>query len=344
MKPLSICRRRMHGLSLVELMVALTIGLIILTAVSSLFVSSKQTYTTQDSLARLQENARFAMQFLIKDIRLGGYFGCLDEMYAPSPGIAVAGGLTFVTNATVPFEGAENASGTWLPSGAALPAGMKTGTDAIAIRMSNLAAWANVTPGMLNGSSNINVDSVTPFAVGDIAVVSDCASADITQVSGISGSALVHSMALQKAYEAPAARVFKMVTRQYFIGTKTVDGKIVPVLYRQDNAGAPQELVEGVESLQILYGEDTDTPPTGLTDGVPNIYRKASAVVNWQKVISVRIGILVSTLDEKNTDVDTTPSYDVDGDGSSDFVPPSTPPDRHRRRVFQATVQLRNML
>ncbi|MBI3546355.1 MAG: PilW family protein [Gammaproteobacteria bacterium] len=275
MKKFYISRnQRMHGLSLVELMVALTIGLIILAAVSSLFVSSKQTYTTQDSLARLQENGRFALQFLIKDIRLGGYFGCLDEMYAPSPGIAVAGGLTFFTNARVPLEGAENASGTWFPSASALPAGIKTGTDAIAIRMGNLGAWANVTPGMLNGSSNINVSSVTPFAVNDIVVISDCATADITQVSGFSGVALTHSMALQKAYAAPAARVYSLVTRQYFVGTKTVAGKVIPVLYRQDNSGAPQELVEGVESLQILYGEDTDTPPTDRTDGVPNVYRK----------------------------------------------------------------------
>lgn len=340
MKPLYMHRGRMHGFNLVELMVALTIGLIILAAVSSLFVNSKQTYTTQDSLARLQENARFAMQFLTKDIRLGGYFGCLDNMYGASPGVAFAGGLTFATNATVPFEGVENASGAWAPSGsalplgAALPAGMQPGTDAIAIRMADTSAWANVTPGMMNGWSDIFVDNVTPFAVNDIVVISDCASADITQISGITGAQLAHNTALplQKAYAAPAARVYRIATRQYFV-QPNANG--IPALFRDG-----VELVEGIENLQILYGEDTDTPATELTDGVPNVYRTASAVVNWSKVVSVRIGILARTLDQKNTDIDNG-TYDVDGDGTNEVTAPG---DRFRRRIFQATVQLRNML
>ena len=340
----------MHGFNLIELMVALTIGLIILAAVSSLFINSKQTYTTQDSLARLQENARFAMQFLTKDIRLAGYFGCLDEMYGASPGVALAGGLTFNTNATVPFEGVENASGTWAPSGSAQPASMKAGTDAIAIRMSDLGAWANVTPGMLNGSSNISVNTVTPFAINDIVVISDCASADITQISGIAGTQLTHDIAfpLQKAYSAPAARVYRIATRRYFV---QINAKGTPALFRDDDGVVTDddEFVEGIENLKILYGEDTDTPATDLTDGVPNVYRRANAVVNWSKVVSVRIGILARTLDQKNTDVDNG-NYDVDGDCPSGALAGdpcyevTAPGDRFRRRVFQTTVQLRNML
>ncbi len=347
----------MHGLSLVELMVALTIGLIILTAVSSLFVSSKQTYTTQDSLARLQENARFAMQFLIKDIRLAGYYGCLYDVGVPplktnsdgSVGTSTLkydlnGAVPFASNAFIPIEAVENASGTWSPSGTTpIPTSIKPGTDAIAIRMADLAVSANIAPGMLNGSSALNVDNATPFTTGDIIMVADCGGADIMQVTGINGNTLQHAttgaspgnvtLNLTKAYEPPG-RVFRMTTRQYFIRTKT-NG--VPALFRQDNTGAAEELVEGVENLQILYGKDTDG------DRVPNIYLKAGATglqsaTDWYSVVNVRIGILVRTLDDKNTDLDKG-TYDVDGDGTAEVT---TPNDRFRRRVFQATVQLRN--
>jgi type IV pilus assembly protein PilW len=322
----------MHGLSLVELMVALTIGLIILAAVSSLFVSSKQTYNIQDSLSRLQENGRFAMQFLIKDIRLAGFVGCLDDVDASTMGTTLSGGVSFNNNALVPFEGVENATGTWFPSGTALPVGLRAGTDAIAIRTADISNMANIAPGMLNGASDVVVDNATPFATGDVVVISDCAGADIMAITGKTGNTLSHaSGSLGKAYEPPA-QVIKLVTRQYFI---KLNGQNVPTLYRQENATV-QELVEGIESLQILYGEDTDGPP----DGVPNVYRKASAVTDWSKVVSVRVGILVRTVDDKNTDLDNG-NYDVDGDGTNELTAPG---DRYRRRIFQAVVQLRNML
>ncbi|MCR4346807.1 MAG: PilW family protein [Sulfuricaulis sp.] len=336
MKPLNAFRHRMLGLSLVELMVAITIGLIILTAVSTLFVSSKQTYTTQDSLARLQENARFAMQFLIKDIRLAGYYGCLHNVDASTTNTSLNGGTTFNNDAFFPFEGVENATGTWSRSGTALPASMKSGTDAIVVRLANESVSSTVAPGMLNEASTLNVNDAAPFATNDDVVVSDCEGADVMRVTGIAGNALQHTAGgLKKAYEPPA-RVYQMVTRQYFIQTKTVNGKTVPVLRRQENGGLADELVEGIESLQFLYGEDTDTPP----DGVPNIYRKANTVVNWARVYSIRVGILARTIDDKNPDLDTN-SYDVDGDGTNEVAAPG---DRYRRRIFQATVQLRNML
>lgn len=336
----------MQGLSLVELMVALTIGLIILAAVSSLFVSSKQTYTTQDHLARLQENARFAMQFLIKDLRLGGYVGCLDEVDANSLGTTLNGGFTFTTNALVPIEGVENATGTWKPSGTARPATMKAGTDAFVVRLADPGVAANVAPGMLNGSANLDVDNATPFKTGDIIVVSDCAGADITQITDITGNTLQHATSgqipgnstldLGKAYEPPA-RVFKINSRQYFVQNNPSG---IPALYRQDGGTAAVELVEGVEDMQVLYGEYTANPPDPKkSKWTPSIYRKASDVVNWSKVLSIRIGILVRTLDNKNQDLDTG-TYDVDGDGTAELTNPN---DRFRRRVFQAVVQLRNM-
>jgi prepilin-type N-terminal cleavage/methylation domain-containing protein len=66
------------GFTLVELMVAVTIGLIILAAVSQIFVTSRLSYKLEENLARVQENGRFAMEFLSRDLRMAGYAGCVN--------------------------------------------------------------------------------------------------------------------------------------------------------------------------------------------------------------------------------------------------------------------------
>ena len=65
------------GLSLIEIMISLLISAFLIGGVLQIFIGSKQTYRMQQSLSRLQENGRFAMDFLAKDIRMAGYWGCL---------------------------------------------------------------------------------------------------------------------------------------------------------------------------------------------------------------------------------------------------------------------------
>ena len=65
------------GLSLIEIMIALLIGAFLLGGVIQIFIGSKQTYRMQQNLSRLQENGRFAMSFLAKDIRMSGYWSCI---------------------------------------------------------------------------------------------------------------------------------------------------------------------------------------------------------------------------------------------------------------------------
>ena len=75
-----------RGFSLVELMVAMLIGLIILAAVVQIFVGSNATYRLDEGLARVQEGARFSMDFLAKDIRMAGYMGCNSKLkYSTTP-------------------------------------------------------------------------------------------------------------------------------------------------------------------------------------------------------------------------------------------------------------------
>jgi type IV pilus assembly protein PilW len=65
------------GMSLIEIMIALLIGAFLIGGVLEIFINSKQTYRMQEGLSRLQENGRFALDFLAKDIRKAGYRECL---------------------------------------------------------------------------------------------------------------------------------------------------------------------------------------------------------------------------------------------------------------------------
>lgn len=66
------------GVSLIELMIAMVLGLLLLGAVIQLFVGSKVTYTSNEAVARIQENGRFSMQLLqreFRDVRSRGFCG-----------------------------------------------------------------------------------------------------------------------------------------------------------------------------------------------------------------------------------------------------------------------------
>lgn len=357
-----------RGFSLVELMVALTIGLIIMSAVSMLFVSSKKTYTTQDSLSRLQENARFAMQFIVKDLRLAGYYGCIDEVGPDTVNSTLNGPTDFLYNAQIPMEGLNSDKTAWSPSGnTSLPSGIKAGTDAIVIRKAN--SNSNIyldQQEMPNESAVLKTNKTDPntgaavviseiISAGDILLISDCASADVFEVSQVNDTDphIVHNTGagtpgnatkeFSKAYSPNGnkTRIMQFETVQYYIATGASGN---PALFRKVMNDPAVELVEGIEHLQVLYGKDTDS------DRIPNRYLKAGdsglqSLTEWGSVVSVRVGILARTLADpatgnpKETENDTG-KYDVDGDGTYEL---NNPGDRYKRRVFQTVVHLRNL-
>lgn len=339
-------RETSRGFSLVELMVAITIGLIILAAVSAVFVNSKRSYSTQDRLSRLQENARFAIQFLTRDIRMAGYSGCAKDIVNVNN--TLSSNTSFWYNAAVPLEGIDNTDTNWSPSGlASTLASRKANTDAIVIRSADPSLILPVSTTMQSETVAIGVSSVAQINPNDIVMVADCSNADVMQVTGTGSSSLAHAtgggppgnstQTLSKAYDT-AAQVMKFHTRVYYIKNRS-DG--TPALYMQDN-GTDQELVEGVESLQITYGVDTDT----TSDGTPNVYLKAgenglTTTAQWANVKSIRIGMLVRTPNDKDADVNIRAgsSYEVNGDTS--FTVPAG--DKYQRRVFLTTIQVRNM-
>ena len=316
---------RQQGVTLVELMIALAIGLLVTIAMLKVYVDSSRLYRFNEGLARVQENGRFALEFIRRDARVAGFWGCNSD--------------------TEPYNGISATSDAYIN----VAAGHITGTsddglnsaDSITFR-SATGSGSPVTANMSGTDDNITVDS--PLAVGKAALISDCEKSDVFQVTGNDGAVLKHGVGantlpdLKNPY-ATGARVYEVRERTYCVANgagKDKDGNWIPSLRRAYGKGSASacengdELLEGIEDMQIFYGEDTDA------DGTANRY----VAINYEelqknRIVSVRISLLMRSI---NNNLTTEPSpYTFNG---STVTPGTT--DKYLRKVFSTTVTLRN--
>lgn len=365
------------GFTLIEVMVAIVIGTILSAAAIALLVNSKSTYEVQDDLARLQENARFAMEMLMRDIRMAGYFGCVDSIDEVTNHVVGSDSSLFDTRFPIDAVDHDDYS-QWYPSGLTidLPTTITSvtpnidvvdGTDMISLRY--MVPDTSITveePYAVQPSGALKVTAGADLEVGEIIAVTDCDKADIFQITnlqttgsqsnvvhntgtgspgnfnnGVSGCSGANSHCLSKTYKENAF-IMKLTSVRYFIG----EGENGASLYRIGLARDPStnaltyignEMVEGIEQLQLTYGLDTDG------DDVPDVYRTAQNIGagggNWLDVKAVRIGLVARTIDPMGTATDDFGPALID---INDLQNVAVPNDRRRRRVFTATVQLRN--
>ncbi len=347
--------RRMQGFGLVEVLVAITIGLILLAGAISMLATNKWTYRVVEHQSRIQENARFALETIARDLRMAGYFGCLDNLSKVTNHVNGATGGSLLDTA-VPVDGLDNfaVGDAWSPSGStAVPANIVAGTDAISMRyLDPTTAVSIVPPLMPNNSAALHTATGNNLAIGEIVAVSDCDNADIFQITGPqdpdatgtfnhnTGGSEVPGNATKefaKTYEEDAT-ILKMASVTYYIGTGA-DGRnalfrgIIPASGDMSVMDT-RELVQGVEQMHILYGKDT----TG--DNVPDTYLKAGAAglttdVNWDSVVNLRISLMVSSDEEVGQEVDNQARQLLD-------QAVAAAGDRRYRRVFTTTINMRN--
>lgn len=387
---MKINNKKAAGFSLVELMVALSIGMILLAATSSILVSSKKTYTLNDSLARLQENGRIAMQIISRDIRATGYFGCADDISSINNGLVDEDAFSFsgkIRLEAVDFGNASSiSSATWTPStnlvsDLNLDPPPLPNTDAIAMRLGRTVN-ADLDVEMNQESSEMKINKLTTgITTGDILMITDCSSADIFQVTNYQQDTggfdhILHTKgggptgvtpgnkegSLVKSY-GEDAKFLKFDTIVYYIATGASNE---PSLFRASLVKGvliTQELVEGVENLQLLYGKDLNS------DRIPDVYLPANGpvgesidngksgvaalTIEWSNVVSVRVAILARSLANLDTSENKagsqlldTGSYDLNEDGSADYNASTDTDNQNRqyqRRIFRTTLLMRNM-
>lgn len=339
--------KRQQGMTLIELLIAMLLGAFLLGGVIQIFVNTKQTYRMQESLSRLQENGRFAMEFLTYDIRMAGFLGCFSRNLEVFN--ALNNPTDYLYNFNIPVQGSnwDTASSTWLPNIDPSITQPLSGSDVITIRRASING-ATVEQHNVP-SADVKISSTAGFT-GDcmIVAVTDCTSAAIFQITNInSGNNVVHN---EKAVTATCSmstpnkpmdpgNLTKDLKKSYtggeFFSVESISYYIrsnpsgIPALYRRRSTNTAEELVEGIEQMQILYGVDTDG------DSIADRYLTADNVADWANVSSVRISLLARTID--NNIASQVLDYTYNG-------AEVTPTDRRIRRVFTSTIALRNRL
>jgi len=251
-----------RGFTMIELLVALVLGLVVLGGVGAVMNNSKKNYEVQDYRSRMQENARFAMQFITNDLRMAGYTGYLACGSIPSSS------WQYIWGGTSASDG-----------------------DAITVQYVSLDYLAITLPALaldVSSGKTIELNDVSSFATDDYVIITDCINAEVRHIKEVkSGNRLEFYNNLSNPYTiASQTQVRRLERRSYQIFFNTT--RSVPVLTRTDAQGNNQELVEGIEFLRFLFAEDS----TG--DGFPNSYVAPHTPSNPVK--GVKLAILTRSI------------------------------------------------
>lgn len=297
-----------NGFSLVELMVAMVLGLILIAGVMQVLLSNKQLFDSNIGVARMQENARFVLAEVAKDLRMAGYRGCNSETLELTNKVkigSVANDFLGFSTSLIGYEAEGNKWSDVAASTYATGTDVSTTADRIVIKNLDSNLLQLSTPADYNATS-ISVVSTSDIATGDILFIGDCEKGATVAVTGVSGNTIsfANSSNLTKDLTADKSRfvtsdtlVHRLETKSYFIARSSAytnnRGEQPWSLWRRVNDQTPAELVVGVEDLQILYGIDT----TG-DDGIPDSYVKADTTVDMEKVVVARIQVTANGIDE----------------------------------------------
>ncbi|MGB9429806.1 MAG: PilW family protein [Gammaproteobacteria bacterium] len=353
---------RQTGLSLIELMIAMLVGLILIAGVLAIFISSRKTYGVNGAVAQIQENGRFALYFLNTSARKAGYMGCATSPTTVSYLNPVADDLPYNFSQAVygfSFTGAvpaasENpaldpSAADWTPNlDAALTGLVLPNTDVLVVRftqgspvyITNIATSTSIV-------ATVNSLSGAPgqpdLAPGNLFLATNCLSAIVMQATtNTTGTTLEYAGSGSPGNTAGdvlpqsfiGAMVVSPVTQVFYIG-QGADGS--PSLMQASTTASggfsAQELVPGVENMRVLYGVDL----TGSQ--VPTQYENAEAVDaagNWPQVVSIKIALLTRS----NTAAVPLPAAAVPYTLLNSNI--TAPLDTRMRQTFLTTISLRN--
>jgi len=324
--------RRIHlrGLSLIELMVSLTIGLILMVAIISAYLGSAGASRVAEAQGRMNEDAQAALSILVQQLRMAGD-NPLQPGYASStPSNPVYGTSTVF----LPIRGCDGPF-----------SDVKTAANIVSLTCSG---GANSNPDSIAISYEADAQNTIPTSGG---AATDCLG---TALPATSNGTVTTSNGTTGTTTIPT---YHVADNRFFVGTSTVITQ--PSLYCQGNgtANSPQPLVENVEDLQILYGTspatgtitvagyltanqvETDTalalaPTTLAYDGGDSV--KANLWARWARVSTVRVCVVIRS--ENPVVSDTASQQYVKCDGTVD----SSQTDLRLRRAYTTTVVLRN--
>jgi type IV pilus assembly protein PilW len=357
-------RRRVAGLTMIELMIAITVALVLLAALSVMYGSSINASNQLERSNRQIENGRYAIQLLRDELQIAGFMGELNLrngfMFPPAvpdfcvthlttagglPADAITAGLSPAANQvgdtvldgldylaasiTVYVQGLNDVDPAALPS-CLSGADVRRDTDIIVVR--RLLSCATTDPGCA-------FQAGAPYLQA-----SQCSTQlNVLDRFRLRADADLAAFTLQPLGCGAGARmpIRRYLTHIYFIANNNLDGDGIPTLKRREltrDGFTTSALVEGIEQLQFEYGVDgTDAGGNPLPlDGAPDTYVDLPANVGqWANTRTVRVHLL-SRSTERRPGYDDKNSYRL---GSKILAAPR---DAFTRQVFQTVVQLHN--
>jgi type IV pilus assembly protein PilW len=256
--------QRQGGLSLVELLVAIALGLLILLGVISIFSASRGNYQFQQSSSAVQESGRIALEVMSRDIRMTGFSGCNN--------------INFTRNRTdAVFSNAVALSGVNSPA-AATP-----DTITLVRGSEGLTTVAAGAQAALTTAPLTDVAAIGSPAPNDRILFTDCSSTEVATVLNTAGNVITLANPLVGIY-GPASRVLRYETVVYSVA----GGQLM----RSINGGAPQALVENVQNLKFTYGVDNNGDRS-VDEYIAD--PGAVAPVRWGEVMAVNVNLTLNS-------------------------------------------------
>lgn len=350
---MSAARYKQRGLSLVELMISMTLGIVLMTGVVQMFLTSRVTYGTQQAISQVQESGRMAMDFLAEDVRMAGYFGCTSRNPNVSSGLEASSDYLYDFTQVVSAY----------PSTASLTGvnNVSEDTDILVIRRASSGSVHLVDSHNSGSNANLRInqepenDCLLEGQLCDdsIAIISDCSQGRIFRAVNVQASSgggaqgmVVHSAGGSSPSNSDpqlggqsfgeGSEVMALNSIVYFVAPSAFPsaGLEVRSLWRKVGERDAVEMIEGVERLRAQFGVDTN----GDAELDTYKWREEMSSADWQDVMAVRIHLLLNSIDGNVLDEPQPITFAGTSLTGSDVT------DRRLRQIFTSTVGIRARL
>lgn len=271
-------------------MIAVVIGLLILLALSTIFLSSNRSSAEMRKSTQQQESGRYASQLLRDDLMLAGYLSEFDASPMPSPAAVPDICATAITDLldAMPLhvQGVNNVT-----TAPACLTDLKADTDIVVVRrVSTCIAGGVGCDAFLENAPHFQASLCMP---------TDGSGTELAYAAGTNAEFAAHHFAFstvltdftrRKTNCATQADIRRYLVHIYFIANNNEVGDGIPTLKRAE-IGATGftivPLVDGIENMQVQYGLDT------TADGIPDSYISApTTVIDWRNAMGARIQLL----------------------------------------------------
>ena len=356
------------GFSIIELMIAITLGLLVMAGMSAVFVNSSQARSEIERNNRQIESGRYAMSILSDDLHMAGYLSSFDPYeLIIKPSSPPLGGVLPMISMPNPcntsslinsfffhVQGINSASVANIPN---CLNDVKLGSDILVVRrVSSCVAGPITAAGCDAATAGVPYfQGSNCYVTGELATNTGATSStDYLAHFALSTDTSATGLGKHAIDCTTIADYRRYIVRIYFVANNNEGTDGVPTLKRAElgvsGAGAPQfnivPLVEGIETIQFEYGMDTNND--GLVDvfnanpGTYNTCVGAACVANWLNTYVVKVNVLARNTEASPNFTDTKTyilGKKVNGTTNNVFGPYN---DAFKRHVFNSVVRLDN--